>query len=49
MASGTMPTRLEVGAEEAGNDRNAFYSAMEQARRPREPVVHTLKERGAMG
>lgn len=32
MASGTMPTRLEFGAEEAGNDRNAFCSAMEQAK-----------------
>jgi len=29
MASGTMPTRLKVGTEEAGNDRNAFYSAIE--------------------
>jgi hypothetical protein len=27
-----MPTRLGVGIEEAGNDRNAFYSAMEQAK-----------------
>ena len=49
MASWTMPTRLKVGAEEAGNDRNAFCSATEQARRPREPVVHTLKERWSMG
>lgn len=49
MASGAMPTRLGVEIEEAGNDRNAIYSVMEQARRPREPVVHTLKERGSMG
>jgi hypothetical protein len=27
-----MPNRLKVGAEEAGNDRNAFCSAMEQAK-----------------
>ena len=49
MTSGTMPTQLKVGAEEAGNDRNAFCSAMEQAKRPREPVVHTLTERWSMG